>query len=121
MVSYPKSFKGTYIIASYSYCFISSALIKLGWSSQTQNKLSISNITIENKVLKNAEAFGGKTVCIIGKCKTNYRDLIIPNIRWFSPEPKKFSKSPNKKKNLKPSLALLAELKNDDILAVCNI
>ena len=69
-------------------------------------------------VLKNDEAFGGKTVSIIGKCKTNYRDLIIPNNSCSSPEPRKFSKTPNKKKSLNPSLALLAEFKNVYIEAV---
>ena len=69
-------------------------------------------------VLKNAEAFGGKTVCIIGKCKTNCKALIIPNINYSSPEPKIFSNSPNKKINLNPSFTLSAELKNDFMAAV---
>ena len=75
----------------------------------------MSNITIGIIVLKNDDTFGGKIIYIIGKCKTNCRDLIIPNINYFSPEPRKFRKIPNKKNNLNPSFALLAVLKNDFI------
>ena len=118
MFSYPKSFKAAYIIVSFSYSFITSAFIKSGCSSHFQNKLTISNKTIGIMVLKNAEAFGGKIVCIIGKCRTNCKALIIPNINYSSPEPRIFSKRPNMNIYFKPSFALLDESKNVFIAAV---
>ena len=100
------------MLADFSYSFISSAGINFGWSSHFQNKLNKSNITIGIRVLKYDVTFGGKIIYIIGKCKTNSKALIIPNINYFSPAPKIFSKSPNKKIYLKPVFALSAELKN---------
>ncbi len=62
-------------------------------------------------IFKKDEALGGKTVYKIGKCKTNCKALIIPNINCFSPALKKFNNIPNKNIYLKPLFALLAELK----------
>ena len=85
MFSYPKSFKAAKMLADFSYSCISSAGITFGWSSHFQNEPIISKNTIGNIYLKNDEAFGGKTVCMIGKCKTNCKALIIPNINCYSP------------------------------------
>jgi hypothetical protein len=73
------------MLAEFSYSFILSAGNKFGWSSHFQNKLIMSNITIGIIVLKNDDTFGGKIIYIIGKCKTNCKALIIPNINYFSP------------------------------------
>ena len=78
----------------------------------------MSNITIGINVLKQAEAFGGKTVCMIGKCKTNYKALIMPNNNYYSDAPRIFSKRPNKNINQKPSLPQSAVFKNDFMASV---
>ena len=62
-------------------------------------------------IFKKDEAFGGRTVYKIGKCKTNCKALIIPNINCFSPEFKIFKSIPNKNIYLNPVFTVLAELK----------